>query len=142
MKLIRITTENEISVHDFPEGSYREQNEALRKLIGPHCDLYEHVMPNRLYKEIGGSNKFGKERGNCVSMLVDEDGLFHDLDDNMVGSYLYETDKHGHAIVGNILIVGEALGDDGIDFCGISDTQFALIYPKLEELTKKARDFA
>ncbi len=142
MKIIRITTENEISVHDFPDGSYHAQNEVLRELIGPRCELYEHVMPNRLYKELGASNKVGKEKGRCVSMLIDEEGLYHDLEDNMVGSYLYETDKHGYVIAGNILIVGEARGSDGIDFCGISDTQFALLYPKLEELTKKARDFA
>ena len=29
MKLIKITTDNEISVHEFPEGNYSEQNEAL-----------------------------------------------------------------------------------------------------------------
>lgn len=142
MKIIKITTENEISVHDFPKGSYHVQNKVLRELIGPRCESYEHVMPNRLYKELGGSNKVGKEKGGCVSMLVDEEGLYHDLDDNMVGSYLYETDKHGNVIVGNILIIGEACGSDGIDFCGISDTQFALLYPKLERLTKKVRDYA
>lgn len=142
MKLIKITTDNEISVHEFPEGSYTVQNYALRELIGPRCELYEHVMPNRLYKELEGSNKVRKEKGSCVSMLIDEEGIYHDLDDNMVGSYLYETDKHGHAIVGNILIVGEVWTGDGIDFCGMSDIQFNLLYPKLEELTKKARDFA
>ena len=141
MKIIRITTENEISVHEFPEGSYAMQNHTLRELIGPRCEIYEHVMPNRLQKELGGLNKVGKEKGSCVSMLIDEDGLYHDLDDNVVGSYLYETDKHGHVIVGNILIVGEVWTGDGIDFCGISDIQFNLLYLKLEELTKKARDF-
>lgn len=50
MKLIKITTDNEISVHEFPEGNYSEQNEALADLIGPKCRLCEHVMPNRLYK--------------------------------------------------------------------------------------------
>lgn len=33
MKLIKITTDNEISVHEFPEGNYSEQNEALADLI-------------------------------------------------------------------------------------------------------------
>ena len=59
----------------------------------------------------------------------------------MVGSYLYETDRHGCAIVGNILIVGEEWGNDGIDFCGISDIQFDNLYPRLEKLTEKARNF-
>lgn len=41
MKLIKITTENQISVHDFPEGSFMERNQALRDHIGPKCELYE-----------------------------------------------------------------------------------------------------
>lgn len=139
MKIIRITTNNEISVYDFPDGSYTEQNKVLRELIGPRCELFEHVMPKRLYADLGGSNKVRKEEGSCVSMLIDEEGIYHDLEDNMVGSWLYETDKHGHPIVGNILIIGEVLKNDGIEFCGMSDSQFALLYPKLEVLTKKAR---
>lgn len=141
MRIIKISTDNEISVHDFPDGSYTEQNKALRELIGPRCEMYEHVMPKRLYTELGALNTAGKEAGNCVSMLIDEEGLSHGLEDNMVGSFLYETDKHGHPIVGNILIIGEVLGNGGIDFCGMSDSQFVLLYPKLEELTKKAREF-
>lgn len=140
MKLIKITTDNEISVHEFPEGNYSEQNEALADLIGPKCRLCEHVMPNRLYKELGASNKVGKVKGSCVSMLVDEEFLYHDLDMNGVGSFLYETDKHESPIMGNILIVGEVWTGDGIDFCGMSEQQFNLLYPKLEELTKKARE--
>ena len=112
MRIIRISTDNEISIHDFPDGSYQEQNEKLRELIGPCCEIYEHVMPNRLYTELGASNKVGKIKGNCVSMLVDEEGDYHQLDENIVGCYLYETDKHGNPILGNILIVGEVLEND------------------------------
>ncbi|MCD8150552.1 MAG: hypothetical protein LUE92_13550 [Clostridiales bacterium] len=139
MKIIRITTNNEISTHEFPKGNHFTQNEAIRKLIGPKCDLYEHVMPNRLYKVLGGSNKASGVMGSCVSMLIDEEGLYHDLELNTVGSYLYETDMHGSVIVGNILIVGEVWTPDGIDFCGISEEQFNLLYPRLEILTKEAR---
>lgn len=35
MKMIKITTGNQISVHDFPEGSFEEQNKSLRDYIGP-----------------------------------------------------------------------------------------------------------
>lgn len=62
MKIIRVSTDNEISVHDFPEGSYLEQNQTLRKLIGPRCELYEHVMPKRLYSALGASNKISKKK--------------------------------------------------------------------------------
>lgn len=139
MNIIRITTGNMISIHEFPKGNYSEQNKALRKLIGPKCDIYEHVMPRRLYDELGGSNRVGKNKGSCVSMLVDEEGLYHDLDTNTVGSYLYEADKHGNHIMGNILIVGEQQTRDGIDFCGMSEQQFELLYPKLKKLVEKAR---
>ncbi len=140
MKIIRISTDNEISVHDFPEGSYSEQNQVLRELIGPRCELYEHVMPKRLYRELGASGKTGKKKGSCVSMLVDEEALYHDLDDNLVGSYLYESDKHGWAIAGNILFVGETLDRDGIVFCGIAEDQFTMLLPKLTKLAEKARN--
>lgn len=139
MKIIKITTDNEISVHEFPEGSYSKQNEILRLLIGQKCEMYKHVMPNRLYEELGGSNKICRVEGSCVSMLVDEEGLYHDLDLNLVGSYLYETDLHGFPIAGTILIIAERHTRDGIDFCGFSEEQFNLLYPKLEELTKKVR---
>ncbi len=140
MKIIKITTDNVVSVHELPEGNYSEQNEVLADLIGPKCRLCEHVMPNRLYKELGGPNKVGNIKGNCVSMLIDEDGLHHDLDVNYVGSFLYETDKHGNPIVGDILIVGEVWTGDGIDFCGMSEQQLNLLNTNIEELTKKVRD--
>lgn len=139
MKIIRISVDNEITVHEYPTGSYSEQYQKFRELIGTRCRSYEHVMPKRLYTELGGSNKVTNEEGNCVSMLVDAEGLYHDLKINRVGSYLYETDKHGYAIVGNILIIGEKWDDEGIGFCGISDKQFDSLYSQLERLVKKAR---
>ena len=75
MKMIKITTDNQISVHDFPERSFEEQNKSLRDYIGPKCELFERVMPKRLYNELRGS----RERGNCVSMLVDEDGHYKEI---------------------------------------------------------------
>lgn len=49
MKIIKISTELEMTIHDFPEGTMREQNKALYELIGNGCDIVEHVMPKRLY---------------------------------------------------------------------------------------------
>lgn len=139
MSIIRISVDNEISVHDFPEGSYREQNEILAKVIGKGCEMLEHVMPKRLYSELGGSKEISKVKGGCVSMLVDEEGYKHDSPVNVIGSYLYETDKHGYPILGNILIIGEVMGKDGIEFCGVSEEQFNLLYPQFNRLTEKAR---
>lgn len=42
MKIIKISTGLEMSVHEFPIGTIREQNKALCELIGNSCDLVEH----------------------------------------------------------------------------------------------------
>lgn len=55
-KIIKVSTELEVTVHDFPQGNMREQNRALYELIGNGCDMIEHVMPVRLYNELGHSN--------------------------------------------------------------------------------------
>lgn len=140
MKIIRITADNEISTHEFPEGSISVVNSQLYDLIGPKCDLMEHIMPKRLYTVLGASNRPSKELGSCTSMLMDEEACYHDLEVNVVASWLYESDLHGHPIMGNILVIGEYWGSDGVEFCGMSDEQYNLLYPKLEALTKKARE--
>lgn len=142
MKIIRITTDNEISTHEFPKGSISVVNGQLYDLIGPKCELMEHIMPKRLYKVLGASNKPKNELGSCTSMLIDEEACYHDLGVNLVASWLYESDIHGHPIMGNVLVIGEYLGSDGVEVCGMSDEQYNLLYPKLEELTKKARENA
>ena len=48
MKLIKISTDLELSVYEFPDGTYEEQNQFLQELIGNNCHIYEHVMPDRL----------------------------------------------------------------------------------------------
>lgn len=52
MKIIKVSTELEMSVHEFPSGTIREHNKALCELIGNGCDLVEHVMPKELHKEM------------------------------------------------------------------------------------------
>ena len=56
-KLVRVSTDLQVTIHDYPEGSYQIQNKALRKLIGNDCDLYESVSPKRLYSKVN----IGKE---------------------------------------------------------------------------------
>lgn len=136
MNIIRITTDNKITVHEFPEGTFSEQNMELRELIGQECELFEFVRPKRLYQELGASNQAGHCQGSGVIMLVDKEGLYPDAKINPVGSYLYESDIHGAPIVGNILIIGEHMTEDGAEFSGISEEQFQLLYPKLEQLVE------
>lgn len=134
MKLIKISTDLEMTVHDFPNGSYEQQNEFLRELIGNHCRIYEHIMPKRLYSDLHMTDHPTKVSGQCVSMLIDEEGLLKENEPNLIGSYLYETDRHGHPIMGNVLFVGEKWGSDGIDFCGIEDSVFQILELQLNNM--------
>ncbi|MCM1179953.1 MAG: hypothetical protein NC347_06835 [Clostridium sp.] len=134
MKLIKISTDMELTVHDFPEGDCVQQNEVLRGLIGNHCNNYEHVMPRRLYKDLGMKDHPTKIQGQCVSMLVDEEGLPKENEPNLIGSYLYESEKHGNPIMGNVLFVGEQWGKDGIDFCGIEESVFRKLELQLNNM--------
>lgn len=107
MKIIRVTTENEISVHDYPEGNYSQQNTVLAELIGDNCELVERVRPKRLYEKLRFSFYPTDEIGGSVSMLVNEEGLLNkEIIINPIGSYLYESDKHGYPIAGNIHLIG------------------------------------
>lgn len=139
MKLIKISTDLELSVHEFPQGSYAEQNKFLCGLIGNGCSTYEHVMARRLYTDFKVCDHPTKIQGECVSMLVDEEGMLKLNTVNMVGSYLYMTDVHGNPIMGNILLVGEAWGDDGIDFCGIEDGELERLEAELNTLVLRAK---
>lgn len=95
MKIIKISTELEMTIHDFPEGTMREQNKVLCELIGNGCDIVEHVMPKRLYTMLKMSPTPTRTPGECVSMLIDEEGRLKPNRANLIGSYLYEYDKHG-----------------------------------------------
>ena len=78
--------------------------------------------------------------GSKVSMLVDEEFYFHcdGTKLNKIASWLYETD--GSPILGNALIIGDKYGNEGIAFCEMSEEQFDLVFPKLEELGKRFKD--
>lgn len=135
MKIIKISTDLEMTIHEFPTGTHGEQNDYLRGLIGENCELYEHVMPARLYTELHHQNRPTKVKGQCVSMLIDEEGLVKEgMKPNLIGSYIYETEKHGYPIMGNILFVGEEWTGDGIDFCGIEESVFKKLELQLNNM--------
>lgn len=140
MKIIKINTNLELTTHEFPEGSIQEQNDALRDLIGDGCGIYERVMPRRLYTDLHMEAHTTMIPGQCVSMLVDGEGLFKDsISLNPVGCYLYGTDKHGCPIVGDILFVGEKWADDGINFCGIAGDVFEVLEAQLKDMAQKMK---
>lgn len=137
MNIIRVSTENEISVHEFPTGTWEYRQKVLCELIGNNCRMVEHVMPRKLYTELGHPNTPTRVKGQCVSMLVDEEGLLKTNTSNPIGCYLYETDKHGYPIMGNILLIGEYLENGSIEFGGIENTRYKVLYEQINNLIKK-----
>ena len=121
-KIIKVSTDLKVTVHDFPQGT-----------------ISEHVMPRRLYNELGHTTEVKSENSKCVAMLVDEEFLFkNEFQFNQIGCYLYETDKHGSVIMGNILFVGDTYTGDGITFSGIEEETFNKLYEQLKKLAWKA----
>lgn len=134
MNLIKISTDLELTVYEFPDGTYTQQNNMLLELIENHCNIYQCVKPKRLYTELHMSGRLTRTEGQSVCMLVDEEGLLKENKPNLIGSYLYDTDKHGNPIMGNILFVGEKWGEDGIDLCGIEANTFKLLKLGLDNM--------
>ena len=137
--IIKVSTNLEVSTHTFPEGTLEEQRRQLCALIGNGCTMLEMVRPRRLYGNSVGElgctlEVLEKGKSKAVGMLVDEEFLCRDNkpEINMVGSYLYESDKHGSPILGNVLFVGLAYGEDGgVDFTGIEEGVFEKLSAQL-----------
>ena len=133
-KIIKVSTDLEVTVHDYPEGMLETQNRQLCELIGDGCDMVENVMPKRLYNELGHSNHVKRSNSKCVSMLIDEEGLLKDNEANLIGSYLYGVDQHGQWIVGNVLFVTDVYEGDGISFTGIEPETFEKLHEQLKNM--------
>lgn len=100
MKGLVVTTENEVSVKEFEQPLY----ESLGEVVGGFIEI---VHPRGLVYPL--------------VMIVNEEGLMQSLPLNLVGPYLYETHKHGHPIVGNVVIMAEGMTPSGYDITGLPD---------------------
>lgn len=67
MKILKVSTDLEITAHEFPDGDYYDQNRALRGLIGDDCELYQTVYPHRLYTQLHHSNRPSRIPGKSVN---------------------------------------------------------------------------
>ena len=101
MKGIVITTKYEMRVQEFSEPAYKSIGEAVGGWI-------EVVRPVRL--------------GRPYCMVVNEEGLLRNLPMNVLGSFLYGTDKHGSPIAGDIVLLREGINRDGeYDLLGLTE---------------------
>lgn len=106
MKGIVITASDKLSVREFSEPLY--------KTIGAVVGGYIEVVHPR-----------GLKAPYC--MIVNEEGLLKRLPLNAAGSAWYGTMDHGHPIVGDIVIMKESEGEDGIDLAGLTDEEIVEI---------------
>ena len=121
MKAITVTTDNIISIVEVKSNGsplYKQMNEA----VGGY---YENVYPRRLKEGF--------------VMVVNEEGLLKELPLNIVGSYLYESDKHGQPIVGNVIILklGHFQGEP--DVVGLTDDEANEIMKDLLKIVEKLK---
>lgn len=102
MKGLIVTTKNEMRLVDYDPPHY----DIIREVVG---GWYEHVLPRRLPQP--------------YCMMVDEEGLLKSLPVNTLGSYLYQTDLHGSAIVGDIIILKDGYFAGERDTVGLTEEE-------------------
>lgn len=117
MKGIVISTKDEVSVQEFAEPLYQSLNTAVGGYI-------EHVRPMRLQAP--------------YRMIANEEGLLLGLPVNNVGSYLYGADRHGNAIVGNVVIMKDGYNSDGEpDIVGLDESEAADLFLIFNEKARR-----
>ena len=95
MKTVKVTTDNKISVIDVNFNDFRD----IQRAIGGHFETVHTQLMSDYFKD------------PSVIMLVDEEGIIKGLPQNLVGSALYGSAKHGIPLVGD-LIFAQVMGDD------------------------------
>ncbi|KAF5051099.1 hypothetical protein DSECCO2_422620 [anaerobic digester metagenome] len=116
MKVIKITTDDVISVVDIQEPTLRGMQEQVGGSI-------EVVRPYGLYElNVPGSES--------LIMICNEDGKNLELDENFVASDLYDP-VCGDDIVGDILIMAEGFVNGEPDIVGLTDEQVQALYGEL-----------
>lgn len=74
-------------------------------------------------------------------ILCDEEGLFRGRPTiNFLGSWLYQTQKHGEPIVGDVMIVKEVSTPEGMDIGGMSASEAEVVVEWLLENFWEAHD--
>lgn len=126
-KMILITTKNEVSVIDYPieaPGDYMGELRGFYKAIS--CDCIEIVRPRYMSSFL--------ENYEGLVMVVDEEGMVHSKQMNIIGSLFYGTPHHGSPIVGDILLTTEEIGFDGPALAGLEEERAEDIEKNLQEL--------
>ena len=105
-KAIKLHTDGRVEIIDVPQQ--KSLLDWFYLQLG--CGMIENVYPRGLE--------------DPYMMVVDEEGLLKDSPViNYLGSYLYETQEHGHPIVGTVLVMQRVWTYDGPDIGGIPEKE-------------------
>lgn len=96
MKTVKVTTDNVVSIIDVDFDDYKD----IQRAIGG--GYFETVHTTRMQAVF---------EDESLIMIVDESGRLKNLPENMLGSVLYGTARHGNPIVGDI-IFAKISGED------------------------------
>jgi len=143
--LIKLSADGRVTVHEFPSGSFSQQNDEFCRLIGEECYIYEHICPERLYSVFRCQRDVDeKVPGRAVSMLADEEFTLKKekpLEVNAIASWLYGFDIHNCPILGDVLFVGEKIDEEGdLVFCGLDEHVGLALLANLITATSKFRE--
>lgn len=117
MKTVKVTPDSEIEAIEIKDATY-----SLRNLI-KGCP--EHIRPRRLKPP--------------YCFFIDDNGLMKGLEVNPAGSYLYETDIHGHPVVGNIFFMKEIKHCNSYSIVGLSDDEVKEIMQIISNALKELK---
>lgn len=111
MKTVKVTTDNIVSIIDVDFDNYKDIQRAIG---GGHFETVHTTRMQTVFED------------ESLIMIVDESGRLKNLPENMLGSVLYGTARHGNPIVGDIIfakISGENIvGPDDPE--GLMQTMF------------------
>jgi len=107
MKTLKITTENVLKEIDIDLNNF----ESVIAELGGYMEIVQTERIAETFKDFG------------MVMICDEEGLIKQLPINVVASWLYGADKHGHPIVGDVIFAKR----DGEDLKGFSDIEILCI---------------
>lgn len=119
MKGILVTSNNQIEVKDF--------DEPLHKSLGAAVGGYIEIVHPMGLAEPG-------------IMIVNDEGLIHNLPVNALGCLLYGTHIHGSPILGNIVIMKTGWTANGMDIIGLNDQEAQELYQTLLPHVEAFRD--
>lgn len=123
MKMVKVTTDNSISIVDVSKNPGEYIYSRIAHEIG--CSVIEIVRPQGLEYPF--------------MMIVDGEGLLVDRPIiNPIGSYLYRYQEHRNPIVGHLVIAKEVMTDEGPDIGGLSDQEAASMVLHLQKTVPNA----